>query len=1803
MGFWVTVAAYAALYAIHKYTAPKVPKAREEDLGQDKVPTVRDGITIPLWYGMCRFDAPNLVWNSPRQKARIIDTDTTTYASNMYWILGIPGGRSPTNPLTYDRKITFDDLVINGIRYNQSPAEPGSFYSDIVQGFDADENLFTEHDGAFSLRVSDDDNGIRGKMIVVKGTISTNSFGSGEFTAATGLDQHLWPAYRYQTGMLCCGANGPNRADTIRNDNSGDLLSRTFQYGLSPDIPSIILTLTNPCSLDLGGGLPEMLPIGPNPNPIAVLYDILTNDWARVGLPAARIDNQSFSDAAEVLKDELHGWGGMIDDPSQAADIIREIMAQVNGVLYEDPVTRQFKVKLVRFDYDPGLLPVFDESNVGEVISFNVSTYAESYNQVRVTYVDCSDSFQTKTAVEQDLANITAQGGRVRALTLNMPHIREASVAQSVAARELNEVALPLGALKIKVNRDGFELRPGDPFVFSWEKYNLVEVVFRAVHIDLGVLGTESVIIDAIQDAYSADSATLGDRTVPFPNAPLIPIQERTFTESPRYFNLKANAAGFIGTVDTNRALYLASPSQPDISSGYSVYEYDDNFVRVVSDLHPSSVQYPFRAVVETAYGRGLDPYDTSTGLRISGLADPTILFTATALEIRNSGKNMIIVGREIMAYETFTDMGSGVYRLNNVWRGLLDTPTIAHEVGERVYILSDGLGFAGGRYVGRLAALDEGFTANGRFLPVVGGATMGPDDYGVETDRFVSRDRVSLVYPPSDFQVNSTKGATLLSEGVTLNWKPRNRTTNVIIRGNDADEALADLVDYRCKTQKIGPLGLVGSTYTRLTAFSDPARITTTQSGYGAIDCMVAPVNATTLDECWEAPRVTMTCPPWRNLLANAGFADFLNAFTPAWVIVTGGDRISSVDSHGGAGFYITADGVNEEVDVSQTVPIDEFYAERMTAIFEVYVRRFAASSDTYTLTLSALDSGGTTLSSTTAGPTNPSDVAWNKVVLTLSPLPAGTVQLRVRMQADHAEDTITTIGFADACLRCGQQTGQQLTNGNFQLGTLGSWTTVSGTWSAVTTSGYDGNVVAQSTATGTAELSQTIALPTGYEFGTAALTYAIMSPDGIDTDTGQVVLEALNGASAVVATISSATVETAAGVWTAGELFLEDLPASTTQIRVRLIAVTSSSNDMAFDAVSLRMHKQLDPDQRVDLDFRTPRAQARPRDRGDWYESNPEIPFPDYGMFTHGQFIGSRLIGQLGIEPTMSADSGARQGKFVGLYDAESDSFTGPVAELRATDLGIIAKSDTKLYGNFGSDESFSVLCIFRSRRTTAAAHGLCGRIVSGGVGWSLEIDSSGFVQARLEGSDATVTASRGAATFTGAPWMAWLIYDHITEQLFCIDPSGMSISSTVGMGEIKSTTPTPFMIGKAEASDNCLDGQIDVHIWRQAVSASAAQAFWTHGLAPTGVTMTASARTGNVVVPVESDSDGELLAVYAPSQLPYGRPSGTSSSRGLAQPVAATNLAPHHDFANTTLWPREGSPTVTVDKQAPMGFLDAMSITGNNTAGVRSQDFALSATANVHVVFYMRAPSDFTHDMRFQLLNSSGVVKATLDLPAGPDWFRVEGNIGTWDASTANGRIKFFASADGTSRNVEIAGPVFVTQAATDNVLALPYGGAVGASTYTFTTTLPEQYNHEGEIYMDCDGREDSFVAARDVVIVDNGVNNNDNRILRITSSNQAQLGHSDGSAANTNATSGTLNWGIPRDVRGRWTRAFLRDGANMTSAIHSNGTSTAGRTTAWTPSATPLTRTRLTDSGLLISRIVLFVREVGIGQQIP
>ena len=136
-----------------------------------------------------------------------------------------------------------------------------------------------------------------------------------------------------------------------------------WQIGASGAIPPYSFVVHNPVSIL--GYEAETAPIGNgDANPIAIIYDVLTNEWGGIGAPASAIDLTSFAAAAQTLQDEQHGMSLVVQRAVDARELIETVLKQIDGVVYEEPTTRKYVVKLVREDYTLGSLFIADESNI-----------------------------------------------------------------------------------------------------------------------------------------------------------------------------------------------------------------------------------------------------------------------------------------------------------------------------------------------------------------------------------------------------------------------------------------------------------------------------------------------------------------------------------------------------------------------------------------------------------------------------------------------------------------------------------------------------------------------------------------------------------------------------------------------------------------------------------------------------------------------------------------------------------------------------------------------------------------------------------------------------------------------------------------------------------------------------------------------------------------------------------------------------------------------------------------------------------------------------------------------------------------------------------------------------------------------------------------------------------------------------------------------------------------------------------------------------------------------------------------------
>lgn len=423
--------------------------------------------------------------------------------------------------------------------------------------------------------------------------------------------------------------------------------------------------------------------VGEDANPMEALYQAFTADWGGLDVNPALLDLDSMRAAALVLFDEGNGMSMQVVGGS-GKTVITEIMRHVDATLYNDPATGKIVVRLIRNDFgEIEDLPVFDESNIVAVRAFSRTLWEDTINKVHVTFTNRANKYEKGTAMQDDMANINAQG-RVRSLTNDYKWCTEGDLANQLCARDIAQASVPLMSAQLETNREGAALRPGDRFVWGWDEYGIQQVVMRVRSFDAGALADNRIVMNVIQDQFAIADTLLAapvseGSSLTKPNLPALDVTNWALREAPFFF---ASAAGL--SVGLTQSVILVAAQAPAGADEFDVQTSTDGG----ANYSPSEEGVVFGPVGELNTSI-LDTTNLSTGVipSIVVAVDPDEIEQNTAA-LAAQGAGMFLIGNELFVYETRTT-GAGTVTLNNVWRALLDTSPATHVVGSPVYFLS----------------------------------------------------------------------------------------------------------------------------------------------------------------------------------------------------------------------------------------------------------------------------------------------------------------------------------------------------------------------------------------------------------------------------------------------------------------------------------------------------------------------------------------------------------------------------------------------------------------------------------------------------------------------------------------------------------------------------------------------------------------------------------------------------------------------------------------------------------------------------------------------------------------------------------------------------------------------------------------------------------------------------------------------------------------------------------------------------------------------------------------------------------
>jgi hypothetical protein len=266
---------------------------------------------------------------------------------------------------------------------------------------------------------------------------------------------------------------------------------------------------------------PAAAAIGTSMNPAHIIYQTLTDPEWGMGVPASALDDTVFRDAADDFVAEGFGLDLQLTQQVATEDFLQIVLDHVGGLLRFNHATGLIELKLLRGDYDPSELEIFDESRISRITRYQRQGWGETVNEIVLVYTDPTTRRETSCSVNS-LGNINAQGGVVSE-KLNYPGISSHTIAAQVALRELRARSTPLASLEFEIDRSAWAYTPGDVFRFSWARLGVEEVVCRVVKAVQSELDRNVIVVSAVEDIYGLPSASYTSTPAPGADAGDVP--------------------------------------------------------------------------------------------------------------------------------------------------------------------------------------------------------------------------------------------------------------------------------------------------------------------------------------------------------------------------------------------------------------------------------------------------------------------------------------------------------------------------------------------------------------------------------------------------------------------------------------------------------------------------------------------------------------------------------------------------------------------------------------------------------------------------------------------------------------------------------------------------------------------------------------------------------------------------------------------------------------------------------------------------------------------------------------------------------------------------------------------------------------------------------------------------------------------------------------------------------------------------------------------------------------------------------
>lgn len=478
-------------------------------------------------------------------------------------------------------------------------------------------------------------------------------------------------------------------------------------------------------------------------NPAHILVECALNrDWGR-GLVLGDLDIDSYRIAADRLYDEGFGLCFRYNRQDDLNTFVQQVLDHIGAAQYGDLSTGKLTLKLLRDDYDPNTLPLFNYDNGIVGVQDDDSTSADAApNEIVVTYRDPATNSEGEVRA-QNLGAIQSVG--LISESVEYKAIPTHALAARLAQRDLETRAAGLTRLIINFDRRGGVLTPAGVFRISLPERNIANMVMRVGKIEEQESG--ELKVTAIQDVFgmpstSYSSGEQGSTWTP-PDKTARPVTDSQLLELP-YIVLAAT----VGPAEL-----AAIPAE----AGYLGV--------MASAPSSASINYLLQTRADGVNWRANINGDWTPAVTLTqpaGRFDTTFTVSLTTLPAVGAGG---IIGDEIVRIDAVDPVAGTL----TVGRACADSLPGAHLVGAQLRLFQDAIESDGLEYL-------EGETIDARLLTRTAQETLAEGAATIE--HLTIAGRQVRPYLPANICVNDEPYPLVAepAEEYILTWSHRDR-------------------------------------------------------------------------------------------------------------------------------------------------------------------------------------------------------------------------------------------------------------------------------------------------------------------------------------------------------------------------------------------------------------------------------------------------------------------------------------------------------------------------------------------------------------------------------------------------------------------------------------------------------------------------------------------------------------------------------------------------------------------------------------------------------------------------------------------------------------------------------------------------------------------------------------------------------------------------------------------------------------------------------------------------------------------